>query len=96
MAMTTCWAITVIVVCSLPAYVGCYTSLYFQGTLVVYHWASPFHLPIDYSAWLVAHGVLNMVMDVITLSLPLFVIRRLTLNFQKKCAVAGIFWLGLL
>lgn len=39
---------------------------------------------------------LDVILDAVTLSLPLLVIGRLQIVTRKKIIVMGIFWLGLL
>ena len=51
---------------------------------------------IDFGAWAISMAALDVVLDVLVLTLPLPVIRGLKISFRKKISVMAIFWLGLL
>ena len=51
---------------------------------------------INYPAWLITHAVLDVVQDLATLCLPLFVIRKMNMSRKRKIIISGIFWLGAL
>jgi hypothetical protein len=54
------------------------------------------HFILNYADFNMAYSCLDLALDVIVLSLPMFMIRRLQLVLKKKLALAGIFLLGAL
>jgi len=64
--------------------------------LFSYSWKVTEQKKINYPSWLIASGALDMVLDLATLALPLFVIRTLQMSRRKKFVVSGIFALGTL
>ncbi|KAF7505270.1 hypothetical protein GJ744_001057 [Endocarpon pusillum] len=70
-----------------------FTSL-FLGAIFSFPWETIVHPRINYPAWLIVTGALDMVLDTMTLCMPLFVIRTLQISVKKKFTLAGIFSLG--
>lgn len=71
-------------------------SLLSKGTVFSYSWKTTGQPSIHYPTWLIVNGALDMVLDIMTLCIPLFVIRTLRISVKKKITVAGIFSLGFL
>jgi hypothetical protein len=55
---------------------------------------NPLDVKINYPVYLLTQAVLNLTLDIATLCLPLFVIRRMHMSRRKRFMVAGIFGLG--
>ena len=51
---------------------------------------------MNYAAFLLAMGVINMVLDVVVVCMPLFMIQALQISSMRKAQVSGIFLLGFL
>ena len=51
---------------------------------------------MNWSAFGIAMAAINLVLDLATLCMPLFVISTLHMSFKKKAAVVGLIWLGAL
>ncbi|ERF76448.1 hypothetical protein EPUS_07328 [Endocarpon pusillum Z07020] len=70
-----------------------FTSLFF-GAIFSSSLETIVQARINYPAWLLVNGTLDMVLDIMTLCMPLFVIRTLQIGVKKKFTLAGIFSLG--
>jgi len=51
---------------------------------------------LDYADFMMTHGCLDLVLDVVILALPGFMVSKLQLSTKKKVALTGIFLLGAL
>ncbi|KAF2258868.1 hypothetical protein CC78DRAFT_537472 [Lojkania enalia] len=67
----------------------------FVATLLTYKWSATSQTSINYPAFLLVNAVINMVLDIATLCLPLFIIRTLHISKKRKIVIGGIFWLGI-
>lgn len=67
----------------------------FVATLCTYQWKRQAQTDINYPSFLLISAVINMVLDIATLTLPLFVIRTLHVSTRKKIILGAIFWLGI-
>ncbi|KAH6675790.1 hypothetical protein B0J14DRAFT_372320 [Halenospora varia] len=74
---------------------GCWWIAAFVTTICSFSWDRTVQNTINYPVWLIASGVTNMLLDIATLSLPLFVIRTLQMSPRAKVMVSGIFSLGI-
>ena len=66
----------------------------FSSKPVSQGWTDPGHNTINLPAFLLSMGAINMVLDIVTVCLPLFVIRTLHMSLKRRWSVAGIFALG--
>ena len=66
----------------------------FSSRPVSQGWTNPGHNTINEPAFLLSMGAINMVLDIVTVCLPLFVIRTLHMSLKRKWSVAGVFALG--
>lgn len=67
----------------------------FFGTAFAWSWELTPSYTINYPVWLIANAALDMFLDLVTLCMPLFVIRTLHMSTKRKFVVSGIFSLGL-
>lgn len=66
----------------------------FSSKPVSQGWTKPGLNTINEPAFLLSMGAINMVLDIVTVCLPLFVIRTLHMSLKRKWSVAGVFALG--
>jgi hypothetical protein len=61
-----------------------------------FSWDRTIQNDINYPVWLISSGTTNMVLDLVTLALPLSAISTLKMSRRSKFMVSGIFGLGIL
>ncbi|MCJ1391625.1 hypothetical protein MMC18_004490 [Xylographa bjoerkii] len=67
----------------------------FSSKPVSLGWQSPVHNAMNYPAFLVSIATINTALDLATVCLPLLVILKLNMTFNRKVLVSGMFLLGL-
>ena len=78
----------------LAVLVNIHKAQIFSSKPVSQGWTKPGHNTINEPAFLLSMGAINMVLDIMTVCLPLFVIRTLHMSLKRKWSVGGIFALG--
>ena len=51
---------------------------------------------INYGAFLTSFAAIDLLLDIVTLALPLPVVNRLQINKSRKVMLLGVFWMGAL